>query len=51
MTSDRPNRKAMQHADAMSELTGNAGTQFDPDVIQALVGYLFGRRQSGLETV
>jgi diguanylate cyclase (GGDEF)-like protein len=51
MTSDRPYRKAMPHADAMSELTGNAGTQFDPDVVQALVGYLFGRRQAGLAAV
>ena len=51
MTSDRPYRKAMPHADAMKELTGNAGSQFDPDVVQALVGYLFGRRQSGLAPV
>jgi diguanylate cyclase (GGDEF)-like protein len=51
MTSDRPYRKAMPHAHAMKELTGNAGTQFDPDVVQALVGYLFGRRQAGLAPV
>jgi len=51
MTSDRPYRKAMPHADAMSELSGNAGSQFDPDVVQALVGYLFGRRQAGLAAV
>ena len=51
MTSDRPYRKAMAHADAIAELTGNAGTQFDPEVVQALVGYLFGRRQAGLAAV
>ncbi len=51
MVSDRPYRKAMPHADAMSELSSNAGTQFDPDVVQALVGYLFGRRQAGLAAV
>ena len=51
MTSDRPYRKAMTHAEAMAELTGNAGTQFDPEVVQALVGYLFGRRQAGLAAV
>ncbi len=51
MTSDRPYRKAMQHPEAMAELTSNAGTQFDPEVVQALVGYLFGRRQSGLTAV
>jgi HD-GYP domain-containing protein (c-di-GMP phosphodiesterase class II) len=51
MTSDRPYRDAMEHAKAMAELTDNAGTQFDPDVVQALVGYLFGRRQAGLAAV
>jgi diguanylate cyclase (GGDEF)-like protein len=51
MTSDRPYRSAMPHADAMAELTSNAGSQFDPEVVQALVGYLFGRRQAGLAAV
>ena len=51
MVSDRPYRQAMSHHDAMAELTSNAGTQFDPEVIQALVGYLVGRRQAGLEAV
>ena len=48
MVSDRPYRKAMSHHDAMAELTTNAGSQFDPEVVQALVGYLVGRRQAGL---
>jgi len=48
MTSDRPYRAAMSHTDAVSELTAGAGTQFDPEVCQALVGYLYGRRQAGL---
>ncbi len=51
MVSDRPYRKAMEQADAMNELTANAGTQFDPQVVEALVGYLYGRRQSGLTAV
>jgi diguanylate cyclase (GGDEF)-like protein/putative nucleotidyltransferase with HDIG domain len=51
MTSDRPYRAAMSHHLAMSELTSNAGSQFDPKVIEALVGYLYGRRQSGLAAV
>jgi diguanylate cyclase (GGDEF)-like protein len=51
MTSDRPYRRAMPHTDAMKELSDNAGSQFDPAVIEALVGYLYGRRQSGLAVV
>jgi diguanylate cyclase (GGDEF)-like protein len=51
MTSDRPYREAMPHTDAMKELSDNAGSQFDRAVIEALVGYLYGRRQSGLAAV
>ncbi len=51
MTSDRPYRAAMPHSDAVAELGKHAGSQFDPDVCQALVGYLYGRRQSGLATL
>jgi diguanylate cyclase (GGDEF)-like protein len=51
MVSDRPYRKAMPQGKAMHELTNNAGTQFDPEVVEALVGYLYGRRQSGLTAV
>jgi diguanylate cyclase (GGDEF)-like protein/putative nucleotidyltransferase with HDIG domain len=51
MTSDRPYRDAMSHTDAVADLTRNAGTQFDPEVCQALVGYLYGRRQSGLAAI
>jgi diguanylate cyclase (GGDEF)-like protein len=51
MTSDRPYRGAMSHRDAIAELTANAGSQFDPNVVEALVGYLYGRRQAGLAAV
>ncbi len=47
MTSDRPYRKAMPHSEAFSELNANAGTQFDPEVVEALIGYLYGLRQAG----
>jgi diguanylate cyclase (GGDEF)-like protein/putative nucleotidyltransferase with HDIG domain len=42
MTSDRPYRQAMPHAEALRELRKNAGTQFDPQVVEALVGCLYG---------
>jgi len=40
MTSDRPYRPAMPHAQARGELRGGAGTQFDPGVVKALLGIL-----------
>jgi putative nucleotidyltransferase with HDIG domain len=36
MTTDRPYRKAMSQADAVAELRGNSGTQFEPRVVEAL---------------
>jgi diguanylate cyclase (GGDEF)-like protein/putative nucleotidyltransferase with HDIG domain len=47
MISDRPYRKALTHALAIRELAKNAGTQFDPEVTEVLIGCLYGRRQSG----
>ena len=40
MTTDRPYRKAMSDEAAITELQDNAGTQFDPGVVGALVGIL-----------
>jgi diguanylate cyclase (GGDEF)-like protein len=40
MTSDRPYRPAMAHAEAREELRRGAGTQFDPRVAQALLEIL-----------
>jgi putative nucleotidyltransferase with HDIG domain len=37
MVSDRPYRRAMSVRSAVVELRGGAGTQFDPDVVEALV--------------
>jgi diguanylate cyclase (GGDEF)-like protein len=47
MTTDRPYRVALSHAEALAELIANAGSQFDPQVVETLVGYLYGRRQGG----
>jgi putative nucleotidyltransferase with HDIG domain len=40
MTSDRPYRKAMPQREAILELRGGAGTQFDPEVVAALIAEL-----------
>ncbi len=37
MTSDRPYRRAMPAEDALRELARNAGTQFDPEVVEAFL--------------
>ncbi|MEA2472306.1 MAG: hypothetical protein QOE06_221 [Thermoleophilaceae bacterium] len=37
MTTDRPYRQAMSPEDAVAELRGNSGTQFEPRVVEALV--------------
>ena len=37
MISDRPYRKAMKHAAAVSELRACAGTQFDPDLVEKFI--------------
>ena len=40
MITDRPYREPMSHAEALDELTRGAGTQFDPDVVDALIEVL-----------
>jgi diguanylate cyclase (GGDEF)-like protein/putative nucleotidyltransferase with HDIG domain len=51
ITSNRPYRAAKSHEHAVEELMRCAGTQFDPDVTAALIGYLYGRRQAGVLSV
>jgi diguanylate cyclase (GGDEF)-like protein/putative nucleotidyltransferase with HDIG domain len=51
MTSDRPYRKRMSHADAFAELTRCAGRQFDPDVTGALAAYFYASPARRLELV
>jgi putative nucleotidyltransferase with HDIG domain len=45
MTTDRPYRAALPHAEAVAELQRHSGTQFDPRVVDALM-VTFERRES-----
>ncbi len=49
MTSDRPYRAAMPVTEARLELSRNAGTQFDPTVVGALLHVLDRREPAGRE--
>jgi diguanylate cyclase (GGDEF)-like protein len=46
MTSPRPWRPAMTHEEAIHELLEGANTQFDPEVVEVLVGHVNGLRQA-----
>jgi diguanylate cyclase (GGDEF)-like protein/putative nucleotidyltransferase with HDIG domain len=46
MTTSRPYRDAMPHAEAVAELARCAGTQFDPKVTEALIGCLYWMAQT-----
>ena len=37
MTSDRPYRKAVGHAEAIQEIVAHSGTQFDPAIVEAFL--------------
>jgi len=40
MTSDRPYRDARSHKAALQELEEHAGSQFDPDCVELLIGHV-----------
>src|SRR4051812_4292419 len=46
MTSPRPWRAALTHEEAVHELLEGANTQFDPEVVEVLVGHVNGLRQA-----
>src|SRR3954452_6436254 len=45
MTTDRPYRKAMPRSEAITELRANAGSQFEPRIVDALVHVLDGAEE------
>ena len=47
MISDRPYRKAITHAQAIHELATHAGSQFDPQITEILIGCLYSSRLLG----
>lgn len=48
MVSDRPHRPARSFDDALDELMSQAGSQFDPEIVEVLVNVLDDRRPAGL---
>jgi diguanylate cyclase (GGDEF)-like protein len=46
MTSPRPWRPAMTHEQAIHELLEGANTQFDPEVVEVIIGHINGLRQA-----
>ena len=46
MTAERPYRGAMSRKDALRELRANAGTQFNPVVVEAFIAAVTGERKS-----
>jgi len=48
MTAERPYRSAMSPKTAMRELRANAGTQFNPVVVEAFIAVVSGDRRAQL---
>ena len=49
MTSERPYRQAMPHEQAFDELAGNAGSQFDAEIVDVLCNLLAPMSSRGVE--
>ena len=46
MTSPRPWRAALSHEQAVRELLEGSNVQFDPEIVEVLVGHVNGLRQA-----
>lgn len=46
MIVDRPYRKALSHEEALAELRSNAGTQFDPALVEPFIRLLESQRRA-----
>jgi diguanylate cyclase (GGDEF)-like protein len=46
MTSPRPWRPALTHEQGIAELLAGSGTQFDPEIVEVLIGHLHSLRQT-----
>jgi putative nucleotidyltransferase with HDIG domain len=46
MTTTRPYRRALSREEAIDQLTGGRGTQFDPEVVQVFLRYVLAIRRS-----
>jgi HD-GYP domain-containing protein (c-di-GMP phosphodiesterase class II) len=51
MMRDRPYRKAMQQEEAFAELVRHSGTQFDRDVVEALIATELARPSATLDAI
>ena len=51
MITDRPYRAGMSHADAVAELRRCSGTQFDPQVVDALIAELDARQVTDTSSI
>jgi hypothetical protein len=49
MTAERPYRSAMSSKDALGELRANAGTQFNPVVVEAFIAAIAGQRKGATQ--
>jgi putative nucleotidyltransferase with HDIG domain len=51
MTSDRPYRQALSHEEALAEIERHCGTQFDPEIVNALIRVYQRGRLKGLTQI